>query len=110
MGAGAVTNPAEEDTLRPVSLTFVALMAIVLPEASRADCATDIQSVRARVAKEADPQIRGAVDKQIKSAEVHRQRNDEVECHNAVTRAWRAFNPPPPAMKKKEDPIDPRRR
>ena len=91
-------------------LLFAALTAVAVPVAARADCAGDIESVKTRLARETDPQVKAAVKKQLQQAEMQKK-GSESECRNAVTRAWRAFTPPPtPVVKKDETLPDPRRR
>jgi hypothetical protein len=75
-------------------------MAIGLPAASRADCAAEIEMVQGRIRKETDPQVKAAASKQLKTALEQKERADELACHNAVTRAWRALRTRPGAPKK----------
>jgi hypothetical protein len=80
---------------------FAALVLTALPAAApRADCASDIETVQARVKKEADPRVKAAVNKHLNTAFEQKERGDEIECHNAITRAWRALRTPPAAPKK----------
>jgi hypothetical protein len=80
---------------------FAALMVIALPAVSRADCAMEIETVQARIKKEANGQVKAAANKHLQTALEQKERGDEIECHNAVTRAWRALRTPPEAPKKK---------
>ena len=91
-------------------LVLATLALAAVPVAARADCAGDIESVKTRLARETDPQVKAAVKKQLQQAEMQKK-GSESECRNAVTRAWRAFTPPPAAVKKKDEALpDPRRR
>ena len=90
-------------------MLLAALALVTLPATARADCAGDIDRVKAKLARETDPMVKAAVRKELQRAEIEK-RGSESECRNAVTRAWRAFTPAS-APKKKEEPLpDPRQR
>lgn len=72
---------------------LIAVLLIAVPTAVRADCAGDVSALRARLAREKDPQIVAAVRKPLQQAQ-KQLKGSESECRNAVTRAYRAFNEP----------------
>ena len=94
-----------------VVLALASVLAVsILAPVAHAGCASDIQSVKERLARETNPQIKAAVGKEVAKAELA-QKGSEIDCNNAVTRAWRAFTPPKPVAPKKEDRyIDPAKR
>lgn len=79
---------------------LASLLVVALPAVSRADCAMEIDMVQARIKKEANGPVKADAAKHLQTALKQKERGDEVECHNAVTRAWRALKTSPTLAKK----------
>ena len=59
-----------------------------------ADCSSDVAILKARVEREPDPLKAGPAKKQLLMAQVS-AKDSEIECHNAVVRAYRILNAEP---------------
>jgi hypothetical protein len=62
----------------------------VAAQPAAADCKGDLAVLKARLAREKDPQVIAATSKHVKRAEIE-TKGSESECRNAVTRGFRAL-------------------
>lgn len=72
--------------------TFLATVLVLasLTGAASAACRDQVADLKARIASETDPIKRGAATKQINDIDAM----SEVDCDNAVVRAWRELRKP----------------
>jgi hypothetical protein len=85
--------------MKLATLIFVAA-ALVLPAAAHADCAMELQDLKAKTARITDKQKRAAVTKELNKT-LALGRGSETDCLNGAARTRRLINAPDP------DPIKP---
>jgi hypothetical protein len=82
---------------------FLVAAAFVLPAAAaRADCAADIQDLKAKVKRVTDRTKRAAVERELNKT-INIPRGSETACLNGVTRTRRLLNAPDPAPAKPKE-------
>ncbi|MDB5410344.1 MAG: hypothetical protein JWL84_5256 [Rhodospirillales bacterium] len=84
---------------------FLVAAALVLPAAAaRADCAADIQALKAKAERVTDKTKRAAVTKELNKT-IATRRGSETDCLNGVARTRRLLNAPDEVpVKPKEGP------
>jgi hypothetical protein len=88
-----IPHDSEADMKKTLFIALVAAIMLLPVAASRADCASDITQLKARVANVSDKMRAFAVRKQLDKA-TEAQRTSETECLNAVSRGWKALRAP----------------
>ena len=76
--------------MRKSILALAALLAAGVVGPALADCRSDLDLLKARLARESDKAVKDAVKKHVERAEKE-LKGSESECRNAVTRGWRTY-------------------
>jgi hypothetical protein len=77
--------------IKHVAIASISFGVLLAAQPASADCKSDLDALKARIALEKDPTVIAATSKHVKRAEVE-TKGSESECRNAVTRGWRAFH------------------